>query len=122
MTEIKLANGNNIEVTKQGLLIKGDNIRIKIGDTDVVAIIGDSSYSVREDMKTKGVMHVGQLGDETSIKKAKTNLELEDMINELSAKVTSLSYSLATKSYVSDAISSEITRAQSRLTNKIYGQ
>lgn len=87
MTEIKLANGNNIEVTKQGLLIKGDNIRIKIGDTDVVAIIGDDSYSVHEGTPTTIRGMVGQIEDETSIEKAKTNLELEDMINELKSRV-----------------------------------
>ena len=122
MTEIKLANGNNIEVTKQGLLIKGNNIRVKIGDSDVVAIIGDNSYSVHEDAQTTTRGTVGRFEGDTSVKQAKTNLELEGMINELSTKVTSLSYSLVTKSYVSDAISSERTRAQSRLTNKSYGQ
>lgn len=122
MTEIKLENGNNIEVTKQGLLIRGNNIRVKIGDSDVIAIIGDNSYSVHEDAQTTTRGTVGRFEDDASVKKAKTNLELEDMINELSTKVTSLSHSLATKSYVSGAISSEITRAQSQLTNKSYGQ
>lgn len=122
MTEIKLANGSNVEVTKQGLLIRGNNIRVNIGGTDVVAIIGDNSYSVHEDAQTTTRGTVGRFEGDTSVKQAKTNLELEGMINELSTKVTSLSYSLVTKSYVSDAISSERTRAQSRLTNKSYGQ
>lgn len=122
MTEIKLANGNNIEVTKQGLLIKGDNIRVKIGGTDVVAIIGDNSYSLHEDAQTTTRGTVGRFEGDTSVKQAKTNLELEDMINELSTKVTSLSYSLATKSYVSNAISSERTHLHYQLTNKSYGQ
>lgn len=122
MTELKLTNGNKIEVTKQGLLIKGENIHIKIGDTDVVTIIGDDSYSVHESTPTTIRGMVGRIEDEASVKKAKTNLELEDMINELSAKVTSLSSSLATKSYVSNAISSERTHLHRQLNSKSYGQ
>ncbi|MGR8826059.1 hypothetical protein N2E09_00380 [Leuconostoc citreum] len=43
MTEIKLENGTGIEVTKQGLLIKGKSIHLKIGDSDIVAVIDDRS-------------------------------------------------------------------------------
>lgn len=38
MTEYKLENDAVIEVTEQRMLINGNNIRVKIGESEVVAI------------------------------------------------------------------------------------
>lgn len=38
MTAYKLENGAVIEVTEQRMLIKGNNIRVKIGESEVVAV------------------------------------------------------------------------------------
>lgn len=94
MTKIKLENGTGIEVTKQGLLIKGKSIQLKIGDSDIVAVIGDDGYSLTEQTSSNIIIKSERFEQNNKI------AELQYAINELKTQVTTLASTAASKNYV----------------------
>lgn len=98
MTKIKLENGTGIEVTKQGLLLKGKSIHLKIGDSDIVAVIGDDGYSLTEQTSSNIIMKSGHFEQDNKI------AELQYEINELKTQVTTLTSNAASKTYIAQCL------------------
>lgn len=101
MTKIKLENGTGIEVTKQGLLLKGKSIHCKIGDSDIVAVIGDDEYSLTEQTSSNIIIKSERFEQDTDIDKI---AELQYEINELKTKFSTLASTAASKTYVAQVL------------------
>lgn len=92
MKEIKLLNGTVIEVTKDGVLIKGDNIRFKIDGVGVIMLKDDDKYFVSQGdgdelESTTGIFDDEEVEDTTHVP---TNHELEVWLRSIQSQVTSI--------------------------------
>lgn len=90
MTEFKLNNGQGIELTKDGILIKGDYISL---EGSITIVKNDTTASIMEETEERVIATVVSIKDEET-SKDKTiedvTATLNDRVSRLEAKVTTL--------------------------------
>lgn len=90
MTEFKLTNGQAIELTKDGILIKGDYISL---EGSITIVKNDTTASIMEETEERVIATVVSIkGEETSKDKTIEDVTatLNDRVSNLEAKVTTL--------------------------------
>lgn len=94
MKEIKLLNGNGIEVTKDGVLIKGGNISFQTNGVSVILLNDGNKFSVSESDGNILKTTVDTIDDEevkvTDTTHVPTNRELEVWLSSIQSQVTSI--------------------------------
>lgn len=92
MKEIKLLNGAGIEVTKDGVLLKGDSISFETDDVDVFVFKNGNNFSVQQSNDSAFTTTTGIVDDEevTDTTHVPTNHELEVCLRSIQSQVTSI--------------------------------
>lgn len=97
MTEFKLNNGQGIELTKDGILIKGDYISL---EGSITIVKNDTTASIMEETEERVIATVVSIKDEET-SKDKTiedvTATLNDRVLTLEAKVTTLMLDIDSK-------------------------
>lgn len=92
MKEIKLLNGTGIEVTKDGVLLKGNSILFSTESVDVVVLKDGNKYSVSQSYNRTLKSCIGDIDDEevkaTDTTHVPTNHELEVWLRSIQSQVT----------------------------------
>ncbi|CUW06658.1 hypothetical protein [Leuconostoc gasicomitatum] len=94
MKEIKLLNGTGIEVTKDGVLLKGNSISFETDDVSVVVIKDGNKFSVSQSDGHGLESTIDTIDDEdvkvTDTTHVSTNRELEVWLSSIKSQVTSI--------------------------------
>lgn len=94
MKEIKLLNGTGIEVTKDGVLLKGNSISFETDGVSVVVVKEGSKFSLMQSDGKGLKTTIGDIDDEevkvTDTTHVKTNHELEVWLRSIQSQVTSI--------------------------------
>ncbi|SPJ44090.1 hypothetical protein [Leuconostoc carnosum] len=94
MKEIKLLNGTGIEVTKEGVLLKGNSISFETDDVSVVVVRDGNKFSLMQSNGKGLTTTIGDIDDEevedTDTTHVPTNHELEVWLRSIQSQVTSI--------------------------------
>ncbi|MBZ5958152.1 hypothetical protein [Leuconostoc gasicomitatum] len=98
MKEIKLLNGTGIEVTKDGVLLKGNSISFETDDVSVVVVRDGSKYSLSQSDENGFKSTIDTIDDEedTDTKHVPTNRELEVWLRSIQSQVTCIADRITT--------------------------